>query len=209
MMGVEHFFIYDKGVQRTTKVLLQPFIDRKLVSHIPFPDLHWPGMRKQNKDSGRPSIQEIAYGHCVAHYRQHCRFLLKIDIDEFVYPAQQRHATIVEAMRELDLQNTTEIEIPRTEFGSSHHQRKPDGLVIESYTKASPLRYHHKSIGNTELMANQRLSHPHHFAYRRWARQPFSGVAKVHAEAAHALFRLNHYCTKSLEEHARKGMMIR
>jgi hypothetical protein len=127
MMGVEHFFVYDNGHAASTKGLLAPFIAQGLVSYIPFPDLDWPGMRRQWTDYGRPSIQEVAYGHCLVRYRRHYRFLMRIDVDEFVYPAQKRHASLVQAMKELDLDHVAGIEIPMLDFGSSSHQNKPNG----------------------------------------------------------------------------------
>jgi hypothetical protein len=205
MMGVEHFFIYDNGPEPRTRTLLAPYLAEGLVSHIPFPDLDWPGLRAHWSDYGRPSIQEVAYGHCLARYRRHYRFLLKIDVEEFVYPAQERHATVVEAMRELDLENTIGIEIPMLDFGSSYHQGKPDGLVIESYTRAARDFRNHKSIGNTAFITNELLSNPHRFRYRLALRRRFFGAAKVQGSAATALFRLNHYFTKSLDEYVRKG----
>ncbi len=205
MMGVEHFFVYDNGVQPSTKLLLDPYIAEGLVSHIPFPNLDWPGLRRQWFDYSRPSVQEIAYGHCITQYHRHYHFLLKIDVDEFVYPAQQRHATLVEAMRELDLATTIGIEIPMRDFGSNHHTRKPDGLVIESYTKTRAGTRECKSIGNAAFIARKPLSNPHYFTYRVSLRQRLSGATKVRSDSAAALFRLNHYFTKSREEYVRKG----
>ena len=205
MMGVEHFFVYDNGLQPTTKELLKPYIADRLVSHIPFADVNWPDLRSDWFDYHRPSIQELAYGHCITRFGNTYRFLLKIDVDEFVFPAQPRHATLVEAMRELDLDKTIGIEIPMLDFGSSHHVRKPPGLTIEAYTKTRPGTRDFKSIGNARFLARDPLSNPHRFRYRLALAARLRGAAKLRPEAAAALFRLNHYFTKSREEYLRKG----
>ena len=70
MMGVEHFFVYDNGLQPATKELLKPYIADRLVSHIPFADVNWPDLRSDWFDYHRPSIQELAYGHCITRRGQ-------------------------------------------------------------------------------------------------------------------------------------------
>ncbi len=205
MMGVERFFVYDNGAEPTTKALLEPYIANGLVSHIPFPDLNWPDLRSDWFDYHRPSTQELAYGHCITRFGNCYRFLLKIDADEYVFPAQDRHATLLAAMRELDLDKTIGIEIPMLDFGSSHHLRKPLGLTIEAYTKTRPGTRDFKSIGNARFLARDPLSNPHRFRYRLALAARLRGTAKVRPEAAAALFRLNHYFTKSRDEYLRKG----
>ena len=176
-----------------------------MVSHIPFADVNWPDLRSDWFDYHRPSIQELAYGHCITRFGNTYRFLLKIDVDEFVFPAQPRHATLIEAMRELDLDKTIGIEIPMLDFGSSHHLRKPVGLTIEAYTKTRPGTRDFKSIGNARFLARDPLSNPHRFRYRLALAARLRGAAKLRPEAAAPLFRLNHYFTKSRDEYLRKG----
>ena len=191
---------------RRPKSSFKPYIADGLISHIPFADVNWPDLRSDWFDYHRPSIQELAYGHCITRFGNTYRFLLKIDVDEFVFPAQPRHATLVEAMRELDRDKTMGIEIPMLDFGSSHHLRKPPGLTIEAYTKTRPgLSRLRRTIGNARFLARDPLSNPHRFRYRLALAARMRGAAKLRPEAAAPLFRLNHYFTKSLEEYLRKG----
>jgi Glycosyltransferase family 92 len=136
-MGVEHFFVYDRGVQPSTAALLRPYIDTKLVTHLPFPDLGWPEPHSQ---------REVAYAHCVLRFLDHAQYLAKLDVDDFLSPAQPQHATVVEVLSELDRASVCGLEVPRLAAEPPHN---------------------FKSVGNTAFLERSlRAGDPHTFAYR-------------------------------------------
>ncbi|NIP55441.1 MAG: glycosyltransferase family 92 protein, partial [Phycisphaerae bacterium] len=101
LMGVEHFFLYDNGLEESSQKLLQPYIDAGLVTHIPWPDL--PGLRNYNWAGPHTlSIQQLAYGHCVRYFRRNFKWLMQLDLDEFMFPASCQYQCLKSVLKSLD-----------------------------------------------------------------------------------------------------------
>jgi Glycosyltransferase family 92 len=209
MMGVEHFFIYhnDNGLEKNTKILLQPYIEKRIVTYIPWPDVQ--NSRDKWDDLKALSVQQLAYGHCTLSFRHHFKWLIKIDIDEFIYPRSKQFSSVAEVLKTLDGNKITTINVNRTEFGSNGHRTRPQGLVIESYTLSADCFFPEdtKAIGNSDYLANDLYSTAFNFRCNfssRLRRKLFGYPRELRNEYANSLFVVNHFQTKSLEEYQTK-----
>ena len=132
MIGVDHFILYDNGLEKNSHVLLKPYIDKGIVTHIPFPDI--PGLR-DGKRADTISIQQMAYADFIIRFKHHFKYILQLDIDEFLFP--KSHNSITEVLNEYDDSKLARIEINWTNFGDNGHITKPHGLVISNYPSKS------------------------------------------------------------------------
>jgi len=203
MMGVEHFILYDNGVEKSSQVLLKPYIEKGLVTHIPFPDI--PGL-KDGRNAHTLSIQQMAYADFVKKFRSHFKFILQLDIDEFLFP--KSHNSITDILKQFDDSKLARIEVNWTNFGNSGHITKPSGLVINNFTKSGKniVLQTVKSISNTRYLSHRfTYTNVHRFSHRFTIKDIFTkiifGYPKIiKGKTANELFQLNHYITKSKEE---------
>ncbi|MHC4222681.1 MAG: glycosyltransferase family 92 protein [Planctomycetota bacterium] len=211
MMGVEHFILYDNGLEPETERILAPYAESGLVTRIPCPDLA--ELRGCHSHIHDLSLQRLVYGDCVFKYRKRMDWLLKFDLDEFIYPVSERHGSVAEVLKGLDLNAVLGIRVRMLQFGSSGHVERPEGLVIENYTKCEEgVSFGTKSIGNTRMLARTLLVDPHAFHYRGWkiVQGKLTGTPKVLPRAeTDRLLRINHYRLKSREDFLRKGEINR
>ena len=152
MMGVDHFILYDNGLEKSSQVLLKPYIENGMVTHIPFPDIS--GLR-DGRHADTLSIQQMAYTDFIKRFRPHFKYILQLDIDEFLFP--KSHNSIPDVLNEYNDSTLARIEINWTNFGNSGHISKPSGLVIENFTKSGSnvVPQAIKSISNTRYLSKK------------------------------------------------------
>ena len=206
LMGVSHFFVYDNGCSQKTKKILMPYIRKKLVTYITFP--HVAGSRTTSTLSTRrqPSDQHYAYGDCIRRFGKRTKWLMQLDLDEFVYPTGQSGIdTVADILAHLEQQKYKGVEVFMWDFGSNWHKEKPSGLVIENYQRRTvhPRRAA-KSVALTCSIKRLPYSNPHRFYYRRNLIELFRGIKIMRGKQSSGLLRLNHYVTKSYTEYQRK-----
>lgn len=208
MMGVEHFFLYDNGLEESSKKLLQPYIDKGLVTHIPWPDL--PGLRDNNwLGPNTLSIQQLAYGNCVREFKQNFEWLMQLDLDEFMFPASPACNSISDVLQTLEADKVLGIRVPSLTFGSSGHIEHPGGLIIRNFTWSrskpdGPV----KSIAHAKYLARDLFMGPHWFRYTFWreCQNLLLGYPRIiGSNKSKALFCLNHYEVKSQEAYLEKA----
>ena len=78
--GVNHFFIYDNDSTDDMKEILQPYIEKNIVTYI-----FYPGKARQQE----------AYNDAVKNFRFYCRYMAFVDADEFFLPKSNRSITEV------------------------------------------------------------------------------------------------------------------
>jgi hypothetical protein len=119
LVGVEHFFMYNNESTDGTADILEAYRKAGLVTAFA-----WPSMTGWNG-------QYAAYAHSTKTQRTNCRWMMFIDIDEFVFPSEGtdlRLALAAYADRSI-------VKLPWRCFGHDGHKtRPPTGLVIENYT---------------------------------------------------------------------------
>lgn len=187
LVGVEHFYLYNNESSDHYAEVLRPYRDAGLVT---FHD--WPG-----------AVQQAAtYEHCIETYRQEARWIAFVDDDEFLFP------TTGDDLRSklVRYEDFAGIGVCRTVFGASGHEKRPEGLVIESYTRRQrALGTKIKSIVNP---LEVRSATVHAFGYLRGAhavdeKKRILAGADIRDPSVERLC-MNHYYTKSFEDFRRK-----
>ena len=208
MMGVDHFILHDNGLEKSSQVLLKPYIDKGIVTHISFPDI--PGLR-DGRHADTLSIQQIAYADCIIRFKHHFTYLLQLDIDEFLFP--KSHNSISDVLDQYDESRLARIEINWTNFGDSGHLMKPTGLVIQNFIRSggNVVPQTIKSISNIRYLSKKLVyTNVHRFSHRFKLKEVLTKLIWgypqiIKGKVANDLFQLNHYCTKSKEEFLAKG----
>ena len=191
LVGVEHFFLYDMDGGQGLAGILEPYEDAGVVTRIPWS--HYEGTRLDRGGPLRQNKSSLAYRHFVRHFRRHVRWAQKIDADEFLYPLAGDD--VIGPLRAFDHNRVRGIRVPRFNFGHNGHERRPPGLVIESYLRREATRSSLKDMANGEkLSGNYFRRDAHRWSYSLHKRGTL--VLPDHVET----LRINHYFTKSFEE---------
>jgi hypothetical protein len=180
-VGAERFFLYVNRDRENQRELLRPYVETGLVV------LHdWPEVPPQL----------AAYNHCIEHHEDDSRWIAFIDLDEFLFSPEGPLPEVL-----ADYESCPAVAVNRAAFGPSGHERKPPGLVIESYLMRRPAvdRSIKSIVDPKEALVSVT---PHHFVYDgRLAvnedRYPVRGP--ITPRPSLARLRVNHYETKSLE----------
>ncbi len=198
MIGVRHIYIYDNGSTDNTKNILEPYLQARLVTLIPWRNF-----------SMSLNPQRLAYAHALGNYGEIYRWIAFIDVDEFLFPVDD--CSLATALNNYNSQPV--ICLPWINFGPSGHKKKPAGLVIESYTERTvfpPLPEQHsllryKSILNPRAveMASSHIFHLKNNGPKmindRCVSFPYHQARNTEYATADKL-RLHHYFTRSEEE---------
>lgn len=164
MHGVEHFFMYSNNNTLKTVQILEPYINNGYVTLIEWSDYILsliPENKKRKKwnEYNKYSIQNLAFIDFVKNYKNKTKWIIKVDIDEFIYPNN------IELKIKDELNSSSKIyySVPRIDFGNNNHQKKPFGLIIENYTKSEVIANESKAIALTDFISERDNGHPHSF----------------------------------------------
>jgi hypothetical protein len=200
LVGIEHIYLYDNGSTDNTPSVVEPYVAQRFVTLMPWSSFDATAL---------PQYQ--AYAHALCNFGPYWRWLSFIDADEFIFPLQsdslQDALTAYEDLPVIALQWHM--------FGTSGHKVRPEGLVIENYTRRArlPTPRHGERLCKWKSIVDPTqvngVISPHTFSLldgRLGAfdenRQWFNREERVNAPSR--IFRLNHYFTKSEEELAAK-----
>ena len=184
IQGVEHFYIYDNESKIPISTRLNYFYFKKLCTII-----HFPGITKQMP----------AYDHCMKNYKNETKWLMVIDGDEYVLP--KKHKNLRDFLK--DYEDYQAIGINWVMFGTSFHDKKQNGLLVDKfrYRDANQNR-HIKSIVQTQYTLD--YNHPHFGiikdknkyvdAHKRVISGPFNSNRTID------IIQINHYVYRSAEE---------
>ena len=211
LMGVGHFILYNNGISQKSYDLLKKYIENGLITYIPFP--HVQGL-KDGHHADTLTLQQLAYADCIIRFRKHFKYLLQLDLDEFLFPKQED--SIINVLKLLD-DKISRIEVNLTNFGSAGKVKKPNGLVIKNFTKSCSSIDPNglKSIVATKYLSNIfKYSNVHKFSIKYSLvdiikRILFGNPFVLKGKNANKLFQLNHYITKSKEEFLNKGKIYK
>jgi hypothetical protein len=123
-----------------------------------------------------------------------------VDVDEFLFSPQGRRLPEVLARYE----RWPGVGVNRVTFGTSGHETRPEGLVLESYTRRLEVPGLAASVKSVvDPTRAVRPLNPHVFAYTEGDavdenEQPLDGTFATSSSCAE--LRVNHYYTKSDEE---------
>ncbi len=187
--GVEKFYIYDNDSDDDTASVLAPYVASGLVEYV-----FWPG----------PKQQIPAYDDCIERHRMEARWMVFLDLDEFIVPLKD--SSLVKFLQRMEQHPV--VEINWLIYGSNGEREKRPGNVMDRFIKhsepAHPLNRHVKSVVDPRRVACMTGCH-------EAARLPGVGPSvdsagtpchKNHFSRPPVMddIRINHYAVKSYEE---------
>ena len=202
IVGVDHFYLYDQDGSEEARELLAPYEKEQLVTRHQW--THLDGSRFDGPTRFyQVNKNHLAFTHCARTYREYAQWMMKIDIDEFLYPpAGEDHLSTY--LDTVDDGRVKGIHIPRFNYGYNNHETQPSGLVIESYTKREPDASDHKDMANCGFLSNNRFCYSAH-----WWHYKFYKPGIYLRESDVNGIRINHYYTKSFEEYMQRQNVSR
>jgi hypothetical protein len=190
LLGATRFYIYDNDSQDSVKEVISDYIDSGIVVFKCFP-----GKYRQN----------IAYTDAINNYASRTRFMAVVDLDEFIVPIDDK-LTLIDVLKNIVRRRpyAAGVAIPWLMYGSSHHKRRPEGLVIDNYL----YRAQDSFMLNVKTVFNPRLAsgynNPHYPIYKYGAfsinENGHIVIGKFDHRKSCKQIRINHYFTKSEEE---------
>lgn len=190
LVGVEHFYIYNNNSTDHTLIVLQPYIEAGLVTHI-----LWDHTQLQ------------AYLHAAKNFRHESRWAAFLDADEFLFGCETDDLKTILA----DYEEYAAVLAYWHCFGSSHLSAQPQGLVIKHYTWRAQDDFeangHPKSIAQLDHIVSLKNSHVFYMngvTVNERKEEINTLTPPLHEEKPRDILRINHYIVKSREDFERK-----
>ena len=199
--GADRFYLYDNDSTDNLMEEIKPFLDGGFVVYR-----RWPGK----------VVQTAAYRDAVRRTKRRTKWLAIVDDDEFLFSPK---GPMPEQLREYE--EFPGIGANWVMFGPNGHDASPAGLVMDNYTATFEDsdcigNRHIKSIVQPRKVLT--IHHAHYAEYKRGQyavdekKQTIDNYSAVMERTGRAftpmnhrdVFRINHYCTKSLEDLRRK-----
>lgn len=198
LVGVTKIYFYDNESKDNTVKILSPYIASGIVEYT------------QIKGKSK---QLDAYNDAIVRYKDICRYMAFIDMDEYIVPTVSLKP-IYEVVDELIQQagkGAAGIGINWAIFGSSHLEKTPSGLIMDNFINRGKknhwINFHIKTICNPRLVAN--YVSPHYPLYKIGG----YSISEATSKRLYGWFcwsveykniRINHYFTKSKEQFIQK-----
>ena len=189
VLGVERFFIYDNDSTIPISKRLEKTKLNNFCTIIPYP-----GKAKQ--------IQ--AYNHLINYTKNITEWLIIVDGDEFILP--KKHKSLRDFLKEY--KDYDAIGINWVMFGSSLHEKKQDGFIIDNYRKNSGIQDKHiKTICKPLYVKN--IVNPHYVIPINPNKyiDPHKRIINVgpfNENQSIDIIQINHYWGKSMEDMLQK-----
>ena len=192
LMGIEHFYIFDNNSTDNTLEILRPSIDAGWVTYIPW--------------KAHPG-QLLAYDYAVKSFQNETKWMAFIDADEFLYGVE------TEDLKEVvsEFEEFSGLAAFWKIFGDSHHEKRPEGLVIANYTWRAPDHFlpngHPKSIVKMDEALHPK--NPHFFITKKNTVKEDKAIIAPHLPTpqkqwSYKKIDVNHYFTKSAQDSLEK-----
>lgn len=198
LVGFTKFYFYDNESDDDTVDVLKPYIDDGTVEYALI------------KGKGR---QLDAYNDAIKKHKHECRWMAFLDMDEYLMPTKSFEPiyNIVARLVEKAGKGAAGIGVNWCIFGSSHLEKKPNGLIIENFvyrgTEHDWGNFHVKTICNPRLVKN--YISPHYPIYKLGGYSINDSDGKrLWGWFCHDVrwqnLRVNHYYCKSKEQYIQK-----
>ena len=193
LAGVDHFYLYDNESTDNIREILNPYIISGVVDYAVCPG---------------KCAQMVAYNNAIQKYKFDCNYMLFIDLDEFVYPHENK--SIVEIVKEyFDMNpNIAGFVIHVIFFGSSGQEKANfDKDVLERFIYRSEINFpgnrYVKTILNPRLVELIRDPHVAIYFNGKFAVREDKKVISNSLNDSSVADRIsiNHYQIKSREEY--------
>jgi hypothetical protein len=196
LVGAERFYLYNNLSTDAHGEVLAPYVEAGtvIVHDVPEPF----------------SVETLmkAAQHCTSEYREDARWVAFLDIDEFLFSPTGR--PVSELLREYE--RWPGVFVQRLQFGTSGHERRPPGLVTESYLRRLDRPWLRWTPGHVKMIVDPARvvsgESPHQFTFTDGfavdeAMLPVDG-SETTRQVSFSRLRINHYVTKSEEEYRAK-----
>lgn len=194
IIGFTKFYIFDNNSTDDLKNKLEPYIKAGVVEYI-----YFPGIGMQGK----------AYTYACRKYRWKTKYMMMLDVDEFVYPVGENYKllTIIEQLFQLN--NCGGIGVNLRWYGNSGYEKKPEGCVTESYIYRANDEWDYNRASNIiKTISNPRRvflfegpTHPLYCAKYTCINEKGKLVDGAWAmKPSFQMMRINHYWARSKEE---------
>lgn len=191
-IGIDYFFIYDNESSDGSTELLISLAKAGVIEYI-----QWPSKVNRNN-------QIAAYQDVLLRAREKTEWIAVIDGDEFIVPRKHKH--IHQFL--LEHKNSSAIAINWKLFGSSQHQYKLNGLVMERFTrcavKDSFVNGFFKTIAKIDLTQSFSINNCNFKDKNYKYVYPDGSIVKTKGGRDdyidHNIIQINHYFCKSREE---------
>lgn len=148
LIGVQHFYLYDNRSKDNIMEVLQPYIDKKLVTYN-----YWD---KDLRDKPRYEYTR----HCLKNYGSETKWLAVISNDEFIYPVD-KNTNIKKILKEYEQYALYRINWKC--FGDNFQDHKTDEYIIKRFTKRGTqfnvMNYVYKCIIQPNMISDVLSSH--------------------------------------------------
>lgn len=189
-LGVEHFYIYDNCSAVLVRDALGSFAS---------------GARVTIRRVEGERMQLPAYDDCLRSFGPSCKWIGFLDLDEFALPMQDNDLRVLLSEFEAygGLAATWRL------FGSSGHERRPEGPVIKNYTQAFAEQESFQIKSFVQPRRAVQCLNPHYFRYEPGCfcvnedHYPVSPAMQCTFSPGRRA-RVNHYFLKSREDFAHK-----
>ena len=135
-VGVSKVIVLDDGSTDNPRAQIRPFEQCGFAEYHVFNISAGAGPGRPNSEPVRKQMQPL--NECMARLRSKCsldiRWLALTDADEFIYPSTPNR-TLPDTFTALEKHHC--ITLPRTQFGSAGHIRRPTGLTIRAFQHRS------------------------------------------------------------------------
>lgn len=185
ILGVEHFYIYDNESAYPIKDRLCQYLFTQICTIIPFPGY---------------SQQLNAFNHCLQTYGHETLWMANIDGDEFICP--KKHWSLRDFLN--DYPDAHAIGINWVFFGTSFHDKKQHGYIIDDYRYCEGIQNAHVKTIYKPQHTHKSMTSPHYVilhdpskyydSHRNIINGPFNSNYTVD------IIQINHYFTRSIEE---------
>ena len=202
--GISHFYLYNNDPKIEKYTYLDKYKDYITMTN-------W--IDKVNKVG--ETIQMQAYSHCVKNFNEEYKFIMVLDIDEFLVSTDDK-LTAIQIFNKLN-QNLKAVKVERYDYGSDGHIIKPSGKVVDNYFLHEKICSSYKTIANSEyintnakfygvhdfpLYNNDAKIYNKHFSYE-YTGFPQGCILFPNIKSEVNL-RIKHYFTKSYDEYIKR-----
>lgn len=187
-IGVEHFYLIDNASTDNTVEILQPYIDKNIVT-------------LKQSDNAMSEWREYLTEDRKQH-KDETFWMFCSDVDEFLVPMSDK--SVVEVLK--DFEEYGALGINWLIYGSSGHIKRPEDGVLKNYLYRSEFNFeknlHIKCIINPRVTG---LPYGHNFAYQDGFYCVDENKEKIDGSFTEKysgnLLRINHYYCKSKEDY--------
>jgi len=207
LVGVDKFVIYDNNSDDNLKEILQPYINSGKVDYFLYTKTQL-DFEKKNKKAEYWAFQAYAYNDAIKKYRNKSKWIGFIDIDEFIVPVKKDY--IIDVINEIEndiLKGKlfTGLAINWVMYGFSGHRDKPNGLIIENFTRNDGILERIKSIVNPRTVIQYQVHAALHFFHIKVINEHGKDSYETDiSKSSIEKIRINHYYTRSYEEYTQK-----